>query len=71
MPSHVVNPRFITMTLLRGGGERVAEVIKPKFGREMLVKGAFKKNQGNGQGGAECRGILRVSGSSHFFFFAV
>lgn len=52
MPGHIVHPRFITMRLLRGGGERVPEVIKPKFGREMPMKSAFKKNQGNGQGGA-------------------
>ena len=73
MPSHVVNPRFITMTLLRGGGERVAEVIKPKFGREMLVKGAFKKNQGNGQGGADSLDIRQKGGmqrdSAGFGFF--
>lgn len=62
MSRHVVNPRFITMALLRGGGERVAEVIKPKFGREMPVKGAFKKNQGNGQGGADSLDIRQKGG---------
>lgn len=62
VPGHIVHPGFITMRLLCGGGERVAQVIKPKIGREMLMKGAFEKKKGNRQGGADFVDIRQNGG---------
>lgn len=61
------------MRLLRGGGERVAEVIKPKFGREMLFESAFEKKERNGKSGADSLDIRQKGGmerdSAGFGFF--
>ena len=73
MPGHIVHPRFIAMRLLRGGGERVAEVIKPKFGREMLFESAFEKKERNGKSSFDFVEIGKKGGmerdSAGFGFF--
>ena len=62
MPGYIVHPGFITMRLLCGGGERVTQVVKPKIGREMPMKGAFEKKKGNRQGGADFVDIRQKRG---------